>query len=64
MERLNMRTKKDNEIIPLGEDSEEKKCKILQFEKNLKFNKHITVTVKRANTLVGLIKRTFSYMDK
>ena len=25
MERLNMRTNKDNEIIPLEEDSEEKK---------------------------------------
>ena len=30
----------------------------------MKFNKHITVTVKRANKLVGLIRRTFSFMDK
>ena len=31
------------------------------FEKKLKFNKH--VTVKRANKSVGLIRRTFSFMD-
>ena len=34
------------------------------FEKNLKFNKHLTVTVKRANKLACLMKRTFSFMDK
>ena len=56
-------TNKDGEIISIEEDSEEKDLGIL-FEKNLKFNKHITVTVKRANKLVGLIRRTFSFMDK
>ena len=56
-------TNKDGEIISIEEDSEEKYLGIL-FEKNLKFNKHITVTVKRANKLVGLIRRTFSFMDK
>ena len=56
-------TNKDGEIISIEEDSEEKDLGIL-FENKLKFNKHITVTVKRANTLVGLIRRTFSFMDK
>ena len=56
-------TNKYGEIISIEEDSEEKDLGIL-FEKSLKFNKHITVTVKRANRLVGLIRRTFSFMDK
>ena len=51
-------TNKDNEILTIEIESEEKDLDIL-FEKNLKSNKHITVTVKRANRLVGLIKITF-----
>ena len=31
---------------------------------NLKFDKHISLTVYRANRLVGLIKRAFSYLDE
>ena len=31
---------------------------------NLKFDKHISLTVNRANRLVCLIKRTFSYLDE
>ncbi|MEW8089878.1 MAG: hypothetical protein AB2784_09675, partial [Candidatus Thiodiazotropha endolucinida] len=34
------------------------------FEDNLKFNKHIIVTVNKANKLLGMVKRTFSFMDK
>ena len=30
----------------------------------MKFDKHRTATVKRANKLVGLIRRTFSFMVK
>ena len=41
-------TYKDNEILTIEIESEEKDLGIL-FEKNLKSNKHITVTVKRAN---------------
>ena len=41
-------TNKDGEIISIEEDSEEQDLGIF-FEKKLKFNKHITVTVKRAN---------------
>ena len=54
-------TNKDNEIISIEEDSEDQG---ILFEKNLKSNTHITLTVKRANQLVDLIKRTFSYLDK
>ena len=31
---------------------------------NLKFDKHISLTVNRANRHVGLIKRAFSYLDE
>ena len=33
-------------------------------QENLKFDKHISLTINRANKLVGLIKRTFSYLDQ
>ena len=33
-------------------------------QENLKFEKHISLTINRANKLVGLIKRTFSYLDQ
>ena len=56
-------TNKDGEILSIQEDSEEKDLGI-HFENKLKFNKHITVTVKRANKIVGFIRRTFSFMDK
>ena len=31
---------------------------------NLKFDKHISITVKRDNRLIGLIKSSFSYLDE
>ena len=31
---------------------------------NLKFDQHISITVNRANRLVGLIKQAFSYLDE
>jgi hypothetical protein len=34
------------------------------FQNNLKFDKHITNCVNNANRLLGLIKRTFDYIDK
>ena len=34
------------------------------IQENLKFDKHISLTVNRANRLVGLIKRAFSYLDE
>ena len=56
-------TNRNNEVITITKDSEEKDLGIW-FEENLKFNKHISVTVKKANRLVGMIKRTFSFMNK
>jgi hypothetical protein len=34
------------------------------FDKKLSFNEHIASKVKRANQALGIIKRTFTYMDK
>ena len=35
----------------------------IYVQDNLKFDQHISITVNRANRLVGLIKRAFSYLD-
>ena len=34
------------------------------IQENLKFDKHISLTVNRANRLVGLIKHAFSFLDE
>ena len=34
------------------------------FDTNLNFNKHIELAFGRANRMLGLIRRTFSYLDK
>ena len=34
------------------------------FEENLKFDQHINNKINKANQLVGMIKRSFSYLDK
>ena len=36
----------------------------IHIQENLKFDKHISLTVNRANKLVGLIRRAFSYLDE
>ena len=54
---------KDSELKSLTKDVEEKDLGII-FEENLKFNKHITVTVNKANRLLGMVKRTFSFINK
>ena len=36
----------------------------IYVQDNLKFDQHISITVNRANRLVGLIKRAFSYLDE
>ena len=51
-------TNKDNEVISITKEGEEKDLGIM-FEENLKFHKHIRMTVKRTNKLVGLIKELF-----
>ena len=34
------------------------------FTSNLKFDEHINNAVKKANQMVGLIRRSFEYIDK
>ena len=34
------------------------------LQDNLKFDKHVSLTVNRANRLIGLIKRAFSYLEE
>ena len=53
----------DGETKNLPCESGEKDLGI-QFQSNLKFDQHITTIVNKANQLLGLIKRSFCYMDK
>ena len=34
------------------------------FKKNLKFDEHIVSTVNKLSRIIGLIRRTFTHMDK
>ena len=34
------------------------------FQDDLKFNKHISTKVQKANSMLGLIIRSFDYLDK
>ena len=43
--------------------SEEKDSEII-FQDDLKFTKHISTKVQKANSMLGLITRTFNYLDK
>lgn len=57
-----MKNQQDEFInIPL---EEEEKDLGITFEKTLKFNKHVLSVVNRCNKLIGLVKRTFQYMNK
>ena len=47
----------------IQQTNEEKDLGIL-VDKSLKFQKHINAQVLKANRMLGLIKRSFSYMDK
>ena len=53
----------DGETKNLPSESGENNLGI-QFQSNLKFDQHITTIVNKANQLLGLIKRSFCYMDK
>lgn len=53
----------DGETKNLPCESREKDLGI-QFQSNLKFDQHISTIVNKANQLLGLIKRSFCYMDK
>ncbi len=52
-----------NDIVSLQETVEEKDlCTIIDNE--LSFNTHITQTAKKANKIVGMIQRTFTFLDE
>lgn len=53
---------KDGERTKLTEDTEEKDLGVL-FDRGLKFSNHIAACVNKANRMVGLIRRSFKYMD-
>ena len=46
------------------ETCEEEKDLGITFDSNLNFDKHISNVTKKSNQMLGLIKRTFTYMDK
>ena len=56
---------KDNtgQVKDLPYDTEEKDLGI-KFHNSLKFDSHISTVVNKANQLIGLVKRTFSFLDK
>lgn len=56
-------TDKDGNIKALDHVEFEKDLGIY-VQDNLKFDRHISLTVNRANRLAGLIKRSFSYLDE
>ena len=56
-------TDMNGNIVDLQEVEQEKDLGII-FQSNLKFDQHICMTVNKANRILGLIKRTFSYLDK
>jgi ribonuclease P/MRP protein subunit RPP40 len=47
----------------LAEDTEEKDLGVL-FDTTLKFSKHVAMIASKANRMVGLIRRSFKFMDK
>ena len=56
-------TDKDGNVKVIQTVNSEKDLGV-HVQDNLKFDKHISVTVNRANRLVGLIKRSFSFLDE
>ena len=51
------------EQIPIEQVDSEKDLGVT-FESTLRFDKHILNRVNKANRMLGLIKRSFSFMDK
>ena len=56
-------TRKDQEEIPIEKVVVEKDLDVI-IDNKLTFNKHINSKVKIANRNLGLIFRTFTYIDK
>ncbi len=54
---------KDNmQTVNIEQVQEEKDLGVL-FQSDLKFSKHINNCVNKANSILGLVKRSFTYMD-
>ena len=53
----------DDGITTLKETDCEKDVGV-HFSSNLFFDEHINITIKKANQMCGIIKRSFSYLDK
>ena len=51
------------EVFILEEARSEKDLGII-LQSNLKFNQHINMAPNKANKMTGLIKTTFTYLDK
>ena len=54
---------KNNNTVDIKVVEQEKDLGVI-FQKNLKFDKHISLAVNKANRILGLVKRTFTFMDK
>lgn len=52
----------DNSYQQLHHGSEDKDIGVL-FQDNLSFSKHISIKVDKANSMPGLIKRSFQFLD-
>ena len=53
----------DDSLIYVTKCDEEKDLGVI-FDKELLFDKHITKSINKANSMIGLIRRTFSFLDK
>ena len=53
----------DHDSILIEKATEEKDLGVI-FESNLKFDKHINSAVNKANQILGIIKRNFTFMDE
>ncbi|MEW8545702.1 MAG: hypothetical protein AB2693_19445 [Candidatus Thiodiazotropha sp.] len=53
----------NGENIDISEITEEKDLGIL-FSNDLKFSKHVVSCSNKANKIIGIIRGTFSYMEK
>ena len=56
-------TDKKNNTVHMKVVDQEKDLRIL-FQEGLKFDQHISYIENKSNKLFGLIKRTFTFMDK
>ena len=54
---------KSGEQIPIEQVDSKKDLKVT-FESTLRFDKHLLNCVNKANRMLGLIKRSFLFMDK